>query len=498
MKKIDSNLYKSLLENFPIALVITDLKGTLLDVSKSTLELYGTTKKSEVIGKSAFKFVHEEDQEKARSYFEDILQNKNIGSVIYKLLRKDGSVFDAKIFSEIITENGAPKFFILTFRNISREIRLENELRKSKERFQLVLDNIPQFIFWKDIESVYQGCNKNFARVAGVKKPENIIGKTDFDLAWKKEQAESFYEIDRLVMESDKPEYHIIESQQQADGKQAWLDENKIPLHNESAEVVGLLGTYEDITDRIEAENALKESEQKYKEAYQNVNFYRDLFSHDINNILQGIQSANDVLKILIDTTMKREDLKNVSNIIGNQVMRGAKLVHNIRKLSEIEERIENIRKLEILSRIKKRIQKVKRNFILKRVKTEINAFSDEIYIKANGLISDVIENLLINAITYNNNDVVEIMIKVSEAQEQETRYVKIEIIDNGIGIEDVRKEKIFTRTEIEAESLSGLGLGLSLVRKIIDAYGGKVWVEDRVKGEPSKGSNFILIIPAF
>ncbi len=122
---------------------------------------------------------------------------------------------------------------------------------------QLVMDNIPQFIFWKDAKSVFLGCNENFAKVTGVGKPENIIGKTDYDLAWKKEEADFYREADRKVMYNDKPEYHIIEPQLQASGKQAWLDANKVPLHDEKGRVVGILVTYEDITDRRHAEEAL-------------------------------------------------------------------------------------------------------------------------------------------------------------------------------------------------------------------------------------------------
>jgi len=129
--------------------------------------------------------------------------------------------------------------------------------------FQLVIDNIPQFIFWKDRHSVYLGCNQNFAVAAGVRNPENIEGKTDLELAWTKEQGEFFRWMDRKVMESGTPQYHIIEPQLQANGKQAWLDTSKIPLFDEQGKVVGILGTFEDITERKVAEEALREREAR-------------------------------------------------------------------------------------------------------------------------------------------------------------------------------------------------------------------------------------------
>ncbi len=132
------------------------------------------------------------------------------------------------------------------------------DLTVGKEMLQMVMDSIPQFIFWKNCNLVYLGCNRNFALAAGVGEPEAIKGKTDYDLAWKKEEGDFFRECDRRVIENDRPEYHIIEPQFQAGGKQAWLDTNKIPLHNSDGTVVGILGTYEDITERIKTQETLK------------------------------------------------------------------------------------------------------------------------------------------------------------------------------------------------------------------------------------------------
>jgi PAS domain S-box-containing protein len=121
------------------------------------------------------------------------------------------------------------------------------------------MDNIPQHIFWKNRDSVYLGCNRNFAEDAGIGDPASIIGKTDYDLPWKREEADFFRDYDSRVMEADAPILHIIEPQLQADGKEAWLDTNKIPLHDAAGNVVGILGTYEDITERKEYADRQKE-----------------------------------------------------------------------------------------------------------------------------------------------------------------------------------------------------------------------------------------------
>lgn len=141
---------------------------------------------------------------------------------------------------------------------IAEPKQTEKAMIEKEELLQLVLDNIPHYIFWKDRNSVYLGCNRNFAIIAGLKNPLEIVGKTDYDLPWKKEESDFFRACDARVMETDTPEYHIIEPLLQADGTQSWVNTNKIPLHDAQGNVVGILGTFEDITERQIVEEKIR------------------------------------------------------------------------------------------------------------------------------------------------------------------------------------------------------------------------------------------------
>lgn len=114
-----------------------------------------------------------------------------------------------------------------------------------EQLLQLILDNVPLAVFWKDRDSVYLGCNRHFAGDAGQGAPENVVGKTDYDLPWQREQSDFFQAMDRRVIESRAPIYHIIQYQIQADGRHYWVDTNKLPLLDASGEVVGVLGIEE-------------------------------------------------------------------------------------------------------------------------------------------------------------------------------------------------------------------------------------------------------------
>ncbi|NEQ50604.1 MAG: PAS domain S-box protein [Leptolyngbya sp. SIO3F4] len=165
---------------------------------------------------------------------------------------------------------GVQKAHQKTIRDLEQVKQELHELKTqpSLETLYLVLDNMPEAAFWKDQNSIYLGCNKQFSKIAGLTSPEDVIGKNDFDLPWRPEEAEWFRKCDRRVMELGEPELGIIEPQHQADGQQYWLETNKIPLHDAQGNVVGILGTFMEITARIEAE---KQSKQLNEELEQRV-----------------------------------------------------------------------------------------------------------------------------------------------------------------------------------------------------------------------------------
>lgn len=182
------------------------------------------------------------------------------------------------------------------------ERKRAEEIRRSAEFLKLILDNIPQYIFWKDRNSVYLGCNQRWAEMAGVNEPANVIGMTDYDLPWREEEVALYLECDRQVMETDTPMLRIIESQLQADGKQIWWETNKIPIHNAADEVIGVLGTMEDITERKWAEEILQQSEARFRQKAQREALLNRLSgqirnSLDLDTILQT--TVNEIHNLL-------------------------------------------------------------------------------------------------------------------------------------------------------------------------------------------------------
>jgi PAS domain S-box-containing protein len=148
------------------------------------------------------------------------------------------------------------------------QLQLIQDLRRKEILLQLVLDNIPQLIFWKDSNSVFQGCNRRWAKASGLGDPDGVIGKTDYDLFPDATQVdiEQYLEKDRRVIETGIAEFQLEYKPQ----KDTWYDTKKIPIEDPKSKIVGILATIEDITERKKAEDALRLAEENYRSIFEN------------------------------------------------------------------------------------------------------------------------------------------------------------------------------------------------------------------------------------
>ncbi len=244
---------------------------------------------------------------------------------------------------------------------------------------------------------------------------------------------------------------------------------------------------------------ALSENISKTKEltkAYRNILFYRDLISHDMNNIFQNILSSTELYTILRKNGNKVYKQDELIEIIRDQCLRGVRLTLNVQNLTKLEDSQFYLKKISIKEILEESIVNIKNYYQNKEITFNIEIPNKTIWINANELLYEVFFNLFINAVKYNDSSLVEIKINLSNEKINDINYLKIEIKDNGIGIPDERKEIIFKRRNHKDKYSKGMGIGLSIVKRILKKYSGKIWVEDKVAGDYSKGSNFIMLIP--
>jgi PAS domain S-box-containing protein len=241
---------------------LVDFDGTIVDVNQTACDKLGYTKE-ELLKLNLADIDIDVIPGKHAEKWKEVLTGERI-TVSGVRRRKDGTTYPVEVRAGLIGLGGR-RLMLGLARDVTERKRAEEALRASQEMLRLVMDSIPQAIFWKDRDSVYLGCNGNFARDAGLDEPAQIVGLTDYDLPWKPEETDFFRAVDRRVMGRGQAEFNIVEPLRTADGRQVWVETNKIPLRDAEGRVVGILGTYADISERKRAEEALKESWERFR-----------------------------------------------------------------------------------------------------------------------------------------------------------------------------------------------------------------------------------------
>ena len=173
-------------------------------------------------------------------------------------------------------------------------------LEHSKNMLQLIIESVPARVFWKDRDLRYMGCNTLFARDAGFSDPQQLLGKDDFSMGWK-EQAELYRTDDRQVMESRRPKLNIPEPQTTPAGGKIWLNTSKVPLQLPNGEVFGVLGVYEDITERRLGEEALKNAHAQLQFLVAQVEERNRTMTlaNELADMLQACQASEEAYKTI-------------------------------------------------------------------------------------------------------------------------------------------------------------------------------------------------------
>jgi len=240
----------------------------------------------------------------------------------------------------------------------------------------------------------------------------------------------------------------------------------------------------------------MQDVENVYQDAYNKTKCLEGLFIHDISNLFQIISNSIELCGSLLKDDVKNEDILEYFQMIAEQLTRGKKLIRNVRNLSDLEEFEMPLDTIDVFSELKDAIDFARISVPSRKIEVKVVSDYENLYTMASELLSEVFENIIMNAIKYNRNKDTKIEIIITKANLRYENYIKIEFKDNGIGIDDDRKNAIFQEVHLKRRHSKGMGIGLSLVAKLIELYGGEIWVENRIRGDTTKGSNFIILLP--
>jgi PAS domain S-box-containing protein len=260
-------LFRATFEQAAVGMAQTALDGRFTRVNGRFVEITGYSR-DELLARRFRDITHPDDV--ARDLERAARLRAGVAasySAEKRYVRKDGTPVWVHLTASLRrTGAGEPLHFIAVIEDISERRRIEGEVRQTRQMLRTVLDTVPHGVFWKDRDSRYLGCNRVVALALGFDPPDRIVGRTDADLpSLTPDQAAFFVRTDREVMDTGSARLHISEPMSLPDGRTVWLETNKVPLRDADGRVVGILGTWEDVTARERSEAALRDSEARFK-----------------------------------------------------------------------------------------------------------------------------------------------------------------------------------------------------------------------------------------
>lgn len=269
--------------------------------------------------------------------------------------------------------------------------------------------------------------------------------------------------------------------------KTAYFRLKIFPTHSTDGSVNNLVLFLDDITER-------KDYEDQLINAKKQTELYVDLMGHDVNNMNQiamgFLEIAED--KLRREGRLGVDDLFMVSQPI-EALANNSRLIYNIRKLQQEKAgayRLEPVDVGRMLAGITPQYSAIAGRDVRVSLYT-----SEPCTVMANELLGDVFGNLLGNAIKHSEGPVA-IDVTVVKTREGGREYCKVMVDDHGPGISDVMKDKLFDRLSIDGTRARGSGFGLCLSKLLVEDFGGRFWVEDRVPGEYREGARFVVLLP--
>jgi PAS domain S-box-containing protein len=460
-------------EASPVTVVITDVKGDIEYVNPMFTRLTGYTF-NEAKGKNPRILKTGETSPEEYKRLWDTITTGGEWRGEFHNKKKNGDLYWE---FAVIAPIRDPQGHITNFMAIKEDITERKKVEDALKLTSFSLDHARDIIFWFYPDGRFYYVNDAACQQFGCTR-EELMAMTIFDInpEYTKESWEERWQ--KLRKEGS---HSYVTVNRARDGSLFPVEVTSSYIKYRDLELI--CGYARDITARRQAEEAIRQAKEQAE-------LYLDLMGHDINNMHQ---IALGYLEMARDSGLPDGQKELLDKPI-EVLQRSARLIQNVRKLQKLKDGLFRTEAMDV-KRLLASLPGESGAMPGKSILLDIDGHG-QCLVMANELLHDVFANLVGNAVKH-TGDRAEIRITMELISENGKPFCRVCVEDNGPGIPDNFKGKIFDRLLKGTDKAKGMGLGLYLVKSLVTSYHGQVWVEDRVPGDYTQGAKFVVMLPA-
>ena len=502
-EKMEETLRKSeekcrgLFEEAMDAIFVADAEtGILLDCNRAALRLVGR-KKLEVIGKHQ-RILHPPEDvvgEFTDSFLRHVSKDED-EIIETRIITKTGKIRDVAIKARVFELEGR-RIIQGIFRDITEQKKMEEELKHERDLLRALMDNIPDTIYFKDVNSRFTRINKAQAQMLGVKSPDEAVGKTDFDY-FTPEHAKDAYNDEQTIVKTGMPMVYKVERIRRADGQFLWVSATKVSIKDTTNHVVGIVGISRDVTESKKMQEELVRHSEHLEELVKErtaeltnagrlaaIGETAAMVGHDLRNPLQTIVGTFYLMREHLDSIPcsqeEKQSIEKLLNRVGGETKYMDKIISDLQDYAGPTKT--NIVETNIYDVISETLSSLTIPDTIK-VTVIISDSLPKLMVDPT-LMRRVFTNLFLNAVQA-IPDKGELMIEAFE--KGEAAIIKVQ--DTGVGIPEANMPKLFQ--PLFTTKAKGQGLGLAVCKRLLELQGAEIMAESEV----DKGSTFTIKIP--
>lgn len=468
--------FRSLFEHAADAIVLLDSQGQVVDANPRACQSFGYSR-------DLFRGCHFSRLEIGCLHAETTDDNSLTRECLYR--RQDGTVFPAEVRYAWIESNGRCLRMAL-IRDVTHRRQAEQALREREELLRNILSAIPCGVFWKDRQLRYRGCNEQVAHDHGFRDPDALIGQDDYQIAASRSEADFFRSCDQQVLTTGQPLLHVEETLTRSDGTFRILLTSKVPWRDAHGQIVGVIGVYQDITERKRLEQQLLQAQKM-----EAIGRLAGGIAHDFNNLLTIIRGNADLLRSQFSDSSTTaleylDDLRLAAD-------RAAALIRQLLMFSR--QSSGHVEIVDVNSVIRGLASMLDR-LLGERIRLVTDLSDEPATVLADySHLEQVLMNLAVNArdaMPDGGRLTLSTRVLPSADITGTHRRVQFCVSDTGVGMDAAIQARIFEPFFTTKEPDKGTGLGLATVFGIVQRLGGQIQVDTA----PGCGTTFTLTFP--